>query len=192
VQNGEESRLQQDDLELMAVRGAQEGDQQAWAQLFDGHFEAVYSLCLRLTQGKQSFAEEATQEAFMIAARKIRRFQPANGTFRSWLFGIAQNRCKKIYAAETRRRGRENRYAQQKPETTLRDSLSLPPVDEALAHLPSHYRSVLEAKYMSDQTVKQIADTNQISEHAAESLLRRAKDKFAQIYTRLKKSHTKP
>ena len=126
----------------------------------------------------------------MIAARTIHRFQPANGTFRAWLFGIAQNRCKKLYTAEVRRQGRESRYAQQQPETAFRDTINLPPIDEALAHLPSHYRSVLEAKYMSGQTVKQIAHTNQISEHAAESLLRRAKDKFTQIYTRLKESHT--
>jgi len=122
----------------------------------------------------------------------ILRFQPANGTFRSWLVGIAQNRCKKIYTAELRRQARENRYAQQQPETTLRDNSNLPPVHEALALLPSHYRSVLEAKYMNGQTVKQIAHTNQISEHAAESLLRRAKGKFTQIYTRLRKSHTQP
>jgi RNA polymerase sigma-70 factor (ECF subfamily) len=184
--------LQQDDLELMAIRCAREGDQQAWSQLFDGHFEAVYSFCLRLTQGKQNFAEEATQEAFMIAARKIHRFQPANGTFRSWLFGIAQNRCKKNVTAELRRQARENRYAQQQPGTTFRDSLDPLPVDETLAHLPSHYRSVLEAKYMSGQSVKQIAQANQISEHAAESLLRRAKSKFTQIYTQLKKSRTQP
>jgi len=184
--------LQQDDQELMAVRCARQGDQRAWSQLFDWHFEAVFSFCLRLTQGKQSFAEEATQEAFMIAARKIHRFQPTSGTFRAWLFGIAQNRCKKLHASEVRRQARENRYTQQQPETTLRDNLSVAPVHEALAHLPPHYRSVLEAKYMSGQTVKQIAQTNQISEHAAESLLRRAKEKFTQIYTQLKNSHTKP
>ncbi len=63
--------MQQDDQELMAIRCARQGDQQAWSQLFDWHFEAVFSFCLRLTQGKQSLAEEATQEAFMIAARKI-------------------------------------------------------------------------------------------------------------------------
>lgn len=183
--------MQQEDLELMAIKCARQGDQQAWSQLFEWHFEAVYSFCLRyLTQAKKNLAEEATQEAFVIAASKINRFQPTHGTFRTWLFGVAKNRCKKLYTAETRRLGRENQYAQQKRESTFQDDLNLPAVDEALAQLPSHYRCVLEAKYMSGQTVKQIAFMNQISEHAVESLIRRAKEKFTQTYTRLQKSHT--
>lgn len=126
----------------------------------------------------------------MIAAHKLHRYQAAKGTFRTWLFGIARNRCKKLHTADMRRQARESRYAQEQTETTLRDNLSLLLVHEALAHLPSHYRSVLHAKYIEGQSVKQIAQANQTSEHAAESLLRRSKDKFTQIYTQLKRSHT--
>lgn len=184
--------MQEDDLEMMAIRCAQAGDQQAWSQLFDGHLAALYAFCASLSQGNQSFAEEITQEAFMIAARKIHRFKPSTGTFRGWLFGIARNRYKKLRTADLRRQKREKRYAQQRPETAFPDKIDLQPVQEALAHLPAHYRSVLEAKYMAGQSAKQIAHTHQLSEHAAESLLRRAKGKFTQIYTRLQQSHTEP
>jgi len=184
--------LQQDEIELMAVKCAQEGDQEAWSQLFEWHCAVLYSYCLRHTLGKQDLAEEATQEAFMIAAHTIHRFQSSNGTFRSWLFGIARNRCKKLCTAKTRRHGRENRHTKQQPKTTdcTDDCLGL--VQETLAQLPAHYRCALENKYMSGHTVIQIAHANQISEHAAESLIRRAKDRFTQIYTQLKKSYIEP
>ena len=43
-------------------------------------------------------------------------------------------------------------------------------------------RDLLQAKYLEGQTVKEIAHTQQISEHAAESRLRRARERFALAY----------
>ncbi len=40
-------------------------------------------------------------------------------------------------------------------------------------------RTLLEAKYLDAKTVKDIAQLYQISEHAAESRLRRARERFA-------------
>ena len=46
------------DIEALAVIGAQKGDEQAWAKLFEWHFHRVYDYCLRLAGGQQSLAEE--------------------------------------------------------------------------------------------------------------------------------------
>ena len=58
-------------------------------------------------------------------------------------------------------------------------------VHKVLAELPVRYRSVLEAKYLRGQTVKQIAEANSSTPKAAESLLARAMDKFEEIYRRM-------
>ena len=58
-------------------------------------------------------------------------------------------------------------------------------VYEVLAKLPVHYRSVLEAKYLEGLTVNQIAETSQSTPKAVESLLARARDKFAQVHAQI-------
>ena len=55
-------------------------------------------------------------------------------------------------------------------------------VHEALARLPFTYRRVLEDKYLKRQTMKEMAQSYGRSIEAIESLLRRARDRFAPIY----------
>ena len=84
------------DLEIIAVRSAQRGDEDAWRSLFGWHFESVYRYCLSLCSGKKEMAEEITQQVFTTAAGRIGRFKLRQGTFRSWLMGIARNRFMKV------------------------------------------------------------------------------------------------
>ena len=58
-------------------------------------------------------------------------------------------------------------------------------VYEVLAELPAHYRSVLEAKYLEGLTVNQIAQTSRSTPKAVESLLARARNKFAQVHSQM-------
>jgi RNA polymerase sigma factor (sigma-70 family) len=55
-------------------------------------------------------------------------------------------------------------------------------VHEALARLPLEYRRALESKYLRRLTMKEMAESDGMSIEAIESLLRRARDRFAQIY----------
>jgi RNA polymerase sigma factor (sigma-70 family) len=55
-------------------------------------------------------------------------------------------------------------------------------VHEALARLPADYRRALESKYLRRLSLKDMAEAEGSSIEAIESLLRRARDKFAQIY----------
>ena len=55
-------------------------------------------------------------------------------------------------------------------------------VHEALARLPHRYRKVLEAKYLKGMAMKEIAEIEGATVEAIESLLRRARSRFAQMY----------
>ncbi len=55
-------------------------------------------------------------------------------------------------------------------------------VHEVLARLPFEYRRVLEEKYLERLTLKEMAEAHGRSIEAIESLLRRARDRFAPIY----------
>ena len=169
------------DLEIIAVRGAQRGDEDAWRSLFEWHFEPVYRYCLNLSSGKQEMAEEITQQVFMTAAHRIGRFKQRQGTFRAWLLGIARNRFMKVRSKQLRRGGHERQFSTRVPESAGANRSQLF-VYEVLAELPAHYRSVLEAKYLQGLTVDQIAEANRSTPKAVESLLARARNKFAQVH----------
>ena len=173
------------DREIFAVRSAQNGDEKAWRILFDWHFEPVYKYCLSLSSGRQDMAEEIAQQVFMTAARRIGRFRQQKGSFRAWLFGIAKNHLMKTQSRELRHQCYEKKCLEQATENKKRDAPQLF-VYEALAQLPVHYRSVLEAKYLEGLTVNQIAEANGSTPKAVESLLGRARDKFAQVYNQLR------
>ncbi len=167
--------------EVSTIQEAQGGSEPAWRQLFELHFDAVYRFCLALTQGRRELAEETAQQAFVTAAQRIGRYRSQQGTFRAWLLGIARNRYLTLQTRERRRQrhealGREeHRASTGGPEPDLR-------VHEALARLPLEYRRVLEDKYLKRLTMKEMADRDGMSIEAIESLLRRARDRFARTY----------
>ena len=171
-------------LETIAVRGAQKGDEDAWRNLFEWHFESVYGYCLNLCSGNKDMAEEITQQVFMTAARRIGRFKQQQGTFRAWLLGIAKNRFMKVRSKELRRRGHQKQLSE---EVSASEKINRPDlfVHDVLAELPARYRSVLEAKYLQGLTVNQIAEASRSTPKAVESLLARARDKFAQIHRQM-------
>jgi RNA polymerase sigma-70 factor (ECF subfamily) len=171
------------DLERLVIDSAQKGSRQAWRQLFDWHFNAVYQFSRKLASGRQDWAQEVSQQAFVAAARQIGRFQPSAGTFRAWLLGIARNCHLTLIASETRRKRHEgsaveiNAVLQRQTDADLH-------VHETLARLPQRYRMALEAKYLRGLTVAEIAQAEGQSVEAIESLLRRARGRFAEIYER--------
>lgn len=169
------------DAERFVIDCACQGSEQAWRRLFEEHFDAVYRFCLILTDGRQDKAEEVSQQVFVTAALRLHRFRSEQGTFRSWLYGIARNRYLTLDAKERRRRRYETLpCADGVPATTPAEPDTR--VHEALARLPFTYRRVLEDKYLKRQTMKEMAETYGRSIEAIESLLRRARDRFAPIY----------
>ncbi|HUJ26282.1 MAG TPA: RNA polymerase sigma factor [Myxococcales bacterium] len=79
---------QDDGRELLLIREAQAGDAAAFRALFDAYFHFVLRTCSALGLGP-SDADDALQETFIVAHRKLRRFQ--GGSFAPWLYRIAAN-----------------------------------------------------------------------------------------------------
>lgn len=108
------------DSETFTIHAAQNGSEQAWRQLFDRHFDAVYRFCLVLTGSRHHLAEELTQQVFVTAARWIHRFDPSRAAFRAWLFGVARNRHMATQTREQRRRRYEELSSRGSSETVAR------------------------------------------------------------------------
>ena len=78
-----------DDSERSLVRRAQQGDEQAFASLFERHKKRVYSVCLLMTKDVAE-AEDLTQEAFLQVFRTVGTFR-GDSAFSTWLYRIAVN-----------------------------------------------------------------------------------------------------
>lgn len=173
------------DSETFTIHAAQNGSEQAWRWLFDRHFDAVYRFCLVLTRTRHDLAEELTQQVFVTAARRLHRFDPGQAAFRAWLFGVARNRYMVNRTNEQRRKRHEESSSRGGSEKVAQKGTDLW-VHEALARLPSHYRIVLDEKYLMGLSMKEIAANNGKSVEAIESLLRRARAGFAREYEQLR------
>jgi RNA polymerase sigma-70 factor (ECF subfamily) len=172
------------DSETFAIHAAQGGSEQAWRQLFDRHFDAVYRFCLVLTGTRHDLAEELTQQVFVTAARRIHKFDPSRAAFRVWLYGVARNRLMTTRTREQRRKRHEESSLSSSSETIAKREADLR-VHETLARLPSHYRIVLEDKYLHGLSMNEIAADSGSSIEAIESLLRRARACFARVYEQI-------
>jgi len=68
---------------------------------FDQHKDAVYRFAWRMS-GSAAAAEDLTQNVFVSLLRYPNRFDPARGTLRAFLLGIARNLALKHWRAEHR------------------------------------------------------------------------------------------
>ena len=71
------------------IRLAQQGNAEAFEQLYRRYSGRVYSLCLRIVKN-HSEAEDLTQEAFLLLFRKIHTFR-GEARFSTWLHRLAIN-----------------------------------------------------------------------------------------------------
>ena len=74
------------------IREAQTGNSKAFAAVYSFYADDLYRFALWYT-GKSADAEDAVQEAVLIAFRHITKLKKAS-SFKSWMFKILSNVCK--------------------------------------------------------------------------------------------------
>ncbi|MDD5491304.1 MAG: sigma-70 family RNA polymerase sigma factor [bacterium] len=79
-----------DDIKL--VERTQQGDQQAFSQLFAKYQKKVFNLCFRFVDDYEE-AKDLTQETFVRVYNGIKNFR-REASFSTWLYCIASNTCK--------------------------------------------------------------------------------------------------
>ncbi|MFF3124415.1 RNA polymerase sigma factor [Streptomyces sp. NPDC057908] len=81
------------------------GEPSAFAELFDSYARTVYNHAFRLTADRAT-AQDVMAATFMEAWRLRARVDPAGGSLRLWLLGIATNTARGV-VAEVRRGSRQ-------------------------------------------------------------------------------------
>jgi RNA polymerase sigma-70 factor (ECF subfamily) len=79
--------------EAETITRAVEGDDASQRRLYEGHHRAAYRLASLLLRDPCD-AEEVVQDAFVYAFRNLARYDPEQGSFRTWLRVILVSRCR--------------------------------------------------------------------------------------------------
>lgn len=83
------------DTDTGELRCARAGDAQAFTSLYRRHSGAVFRFAWLLT-GSESLANDVTQETFIELLEGATRFDPARGSLRAYLCGVARFRACRI------------------------------------------------------------------------------------------------
>ncbi|MEW2500162.1 sigma-70 family RNA polymerase sigma factor [Amycolatopsis sp. CA-161197] len=145
-----------------------EGDVQAAYTRYGGE---LFGFALNALADRH-LAEDVVQETFVRAWRAGRRFDPARGSLRTWLFGILRN----LVVDATRRRATRPAPAPALGEPDRADDpfdrlLVSIQLDEAMRRLSDEHRDVVHAVHVEGRTCADYAAELGISASTARSRL---------------------
>jgi RNA polymerase sigma-70 factor (ECF subfamily) len=177
------------DSDATLVFAAQNGDRDAFAELFRRHYPAIHRTCARRLSDSRE-ADEVAQAAFVRAWERIDR---CNGDrrFGGWVQVIANHMC--IDALRDRGRMTPTEIAESEvraplaegPEDVVLRGETTSLVKLALADLPKRQRDVVVARHLEDRRPGEIAAALGLSIGAVDSLLQRGRRRLAAAVERL-------
>ncbi len=174
------------------IARAQEGDEAAFAAIFEAHKRRVYSLCLRMT-GDAAEAEDLAQEAFLQLFRKISTFR-GESAFSTWLHRLVVN----VVLMHLRKKGlqevplEDTDGSQEEPvrreygdnDRRLLGSVDRITLARAIDQLPPGYRSVLVLHDVEGYEHNEIAQILDCSVGNSKSQLHKARLKLRETLRR--------
>lgn len=89
----ENKHSKKDVTEAALIQRWQNGDGDAFDELYTRHAQSIYRLGWAMLRQTQS-AEDVVQETFLRAHKARQRFDPSRASFGTWLYQIALNYCR--------------------------------------------------------------------------------------------------
>lgn len=164
------------DRELL-VRRISDGDQAAFKTILDAELPSVARYVNRMT-GSATEAEDITQEVFLRLWLHAGRFDPAESKLTTWLHNIAHNLCIDYFRKHKRMvhepPGDEIEGGTE-PDQAFLVALTSEQVRQGMMQLPERQRSALILCHFQGLTNKDAAIVLDVTVHALESLLARAR-----------------
>jgi RNA polymerase sigma-70 factor (ECF subfamily) len=156
------------------VRRAQDGDRDAFAELYRIHLPAIARL-VRFRLGHED--EDSVSEVFLRAWRGLSTYRDTGVPFAAWLYGIARH----VAIDALRRQGRDE------PRDEVPDRAVEPMTAEVLTlrgaidALPMEQRQVIELKYLVGMTNDEVAAAMATTSRAVNARQWRALKALAEI-----------
>ena len=167
------------------------GEDAAWEEMVKTHTRRVYSLCYRFT-GKDSEAQDLSQEVFLRVFRTLKTFRTGEGTFVVWLSRLTRNLLIDNYRRNRLERATDS-IEEQLPMIEERNAASARTdgmlagreagelLQGALAKLSPELRETVILRDIEELEYKEIAQVLKVPEGTVKSRLNRGRAELARI-----------
>ncbi len=171
------------------------GEERAFAEVVRRYDKRLLNFVYR-TVGDRERAEDLVQETFVRVYRHLHRFDQSK-KFSTWIYTIAGNLAKNELRNRSRNplvlfqtivknwdsdfRPLEWEDARTKPDDLYRKRFIRQKVEEAVAELPEHHRTVFVLRELQGKSYEEIAEITGCNLGTVKSRLNRARNSFARI-----------
>ncbi|MBI1751141.1 MAG: sigma-70 family RNA polymerase sigma factor [Acidobacteria bacterium] len=167
----------EEDAELL--RRVRNGEEPALQQLHRRYAPLIFHLACRALD--RAAAEEIVQDTFLAVWRRAGDFDPAKGSFRTWLVSIGRHRMLDELRARSRRPQADGELALDQaafsaqdplPDETLWREYQRDAVSEAMAALPEPQRAALRLAFFADLSHQEVAKALKVPLGTAKTRIR--------------------
>lgn len=176
--------LKKEDLQEL-LKKVKEGNQKAQTKLINYFWEDVFGFILKKVQDKVT-ADELTVVVFTKVLAKLDLYDE-NFEFKTWILTIAQNSVIDYWRKESKKETLTENLAEVKnefeksPEELLISKQQQQRIISTIASMDSNYRKILELRFFEEKSIKEIAETLNISVANTKVRIMRAKKILAEL-----------
>lgn len=182
------------DLDSTLVARCLDGDAEAWEDLVRQHTRRVYGICYRFT-GKDSDAQDLTQEVFLRVFKALGSFRSAEGGFTTWLTRLTRNLLIDHYRRTRSLRvtdsiedqipgTQEGFVSASRPDSALAGREASELLQGALSRLSPELRETVILRDLQEMEYREIAEVLEIPEGTVKSRLNRGRSELARLLKR--------
>jgi len=177
--------------EIDLVKRITDGDQGAFKTLYLKYSDLLFAYILHHVGNDKDAASDIWQETWIVFVEKINDFQCRSTVF-TWLSAIAKNKISDYYRSIKKQELLQGSSKlnfdidTEELDVGLIDVETQADVITILANLTDEYRYLLEAKYIGNKSIGEIARETGKSYKATESMLTRAREAFRKEFKHIK------
>src|SRR5665213_3170195 len=183
------------DSDSTIVERCLSGQDTAWEELVRLHSRRVYGICYRFT-GRDSEAQDLTQEVFLRVFRALGSFRSVEGSFTTWLARLTRNLLIDHYRRTRNERitdsieeqvsGAEGRAGEKfrsasRPDSAVAGREASELLQAALGKLSPELRETIILRDLQDMEYREIAGILAIPEGTVKSRLNRGRAELARL-----------
>lgn len=179
------------DPDFNLVERCLRGDEAAWETLVRTHTRRVYGFCYRFT-GKESEAQDLTQEVFLRVFRALKSYRSDEGAFGTWLARLSRNLLIDHYRRTRQERVTESieeqlpmieerTAAASRPEGMLAGREASEVLQSALERLSPDLREAVILRDLQEMEYREIADVLKVPEGTVKSRINRGRAELARV-----------
>ena len=174
------------DKELVdAIAQIQNGSQKAQTKLINYFWDDVFSFILKKVQDR-TIADELTVAVFAKILTKLNLYDE-NFQFKTWILTIAQNSVIDYWRKKSREevftddfKDIKNEF-EKSPEELLISKQQQQHIISTIASMDAQYRKIIELRFFEEKSIKEIAETLNISVANTKVGIMRAKKILAEL-----------